>query len=106
MNALRLATVCLFVMATPALAAQQAKEAPGQAPSSALGQVGQRQTRGGLSTEAGIEPMGRIEDRIANRVQSRIRNRIDRFYDPQANAVSPFKDAGEESRTAVRNLRR
>ena len=42
----------------------------------------------------------RIDSRVQNRVQSRIRNRIDRYYDPQANAVSPFKVAGDQARTA------
>ena len=49
---------------------------------SAAGQAGQRQTREEVATEAGIEPMGRINGRVQNRVQSRIRNRIDRYYDP------------------------
>jgi len=64
------------------------------------GQVGQRQTR----AEAGpmVQPMGRIQSRIANRIQSRIRNRIDRNYDPQANAISPFRAAEEQSRPAPR----
>lgn len=69
------------------------------------GQAGQRQTRELLSQDAGIEPMARINGRIQNRVQSRIRNRIDRYYDPQANAASPFEVAGDQARTAGR-LRR
>ncbi|WP_308815767.1 hypothetical protein [Sphingomonas sp. GV3] len=44
--------------------------------------------------------MARIDNRIQNRVQSRIRNRIDRFYNPQADAASPFAVADEQTRTA------
>ena len=69
------------------------------------GQAGQRQTRETLSQDAGIEPMARINGRIQNRVQSRIRNRIDRYYDPQANAASPFEVAGDQARTAGRPRR-
>lgn len=57
-------------------------------------QIGQRQTRDQVAGDTGIEPMGRIGSRIQSRVQSRIRNRIDRYYNPQANAVSPFIVAG------------
>lgn len=64
-------------------------------------QIGQRQTREELSLEAGIDPMARINGRIQNRVQSRLRNRIDRYYDPQANAISPFKVAGDQVRAAA-----
>ena len=46
--------------------------------------------------------MTRINNRIANRVQSRLRTRIDRDYDPQAKAASPFDLAGEEARTPRR----
>lgn len=67
--------------------------------------IGQRQSRELLSQDAGIEPMARINGRIQNRVQSRIRNRIDRYYDPQANAVSPFEVAGDQARTAGRPRR-
>jgi hypothetical protein len=64
------------------------------------GRIGQRQRReDGVST---IEPLGRIESRVANRVQSRIRNRIDRYYDPQANETSPFRVAGDQARFAGR----
>ena len=42
--------------------------------------------------------MGRFNNRIANRVQSRIRSRMDRSYDPQANAMSPFKASGGQVR--------
>lgn len=71
---------------------------------SAIGQVGQRQTRD--QTVAGIEPLARINNRIQNRVQSRQRNRIDRFYDPRANAISPFEVAGDQARNAANTGRR
>lgn len=77
----------------------------GETARSAAGQTGQRQTREELAAEVGIEPMGRINGRIQNRVQSRIRNRIDRYYDPQANATSPFTVAGDQARTAGRPRR-
>ncbi|WP_242201463.1 hypothetical protein [Sphingomonas hankookensis] len=72
---------------------------------SVAGQTGQRQTRDQLAAEAGIEPMARINSRVQNRVQSRIRNRIDRYYDPQANAASPFEVAGDQARAAGRPRR-
>lgn len=68
-------------------------------------QIGQRQTRDQVAQDTGIEPMGRIGSRIQSRVQSRIRNRIDRYYNPQANAVSPFIVAGDQARTANRSTR-
>lgn len=68
-------------------------------------QPGQRQTREQIAQDAGIEPMARINGRIQNRVQSRIRNRIDRYYNPQANAASPFQVAGEQARAAGRSRR-
>ncbi len=77
----------------------------GETARSVAGQTGQRQTRDEVAVEAGIEPMGRINGRIQNRVQSRIRNRIDRYYDPQANATSPFAVAGDQARTAGRPRR-
>lgn len=67
----------------------------GQLAESAAGQVGQRQTAG--NSQAHIEPLGRLNNRIANRVQNRIRNRIDRSYDPTANTTSPFEVATEQT---------
>lgn len=61
------------------------------------GEVGQRQTDQQISPD--FEALGRISTRIENRVQNRIRSRIDRDYDPQANALSPFERASEETRT-------
>lgn len=76
----------------------------GQTAGSGVGQVGQRLTR--EETAPTIEPMDRISSRVQNRVQSRIRNRIDRFYNPEANAASPFEVAGDRTRTAGRPRRR
>lgn len=78
---------------------------PGETARSSAGQAGQRQTREQVAADIGIEPMGRISTRIQNRVQSRIRNRIDRYYSPQANAISPFAIASEQSATAGRPRR-
>lgn len=77
----------------------------GETARSAAGQTGQRRTREQIAQDAGIEPMARINSRVQNRVQSRIRNRIDRYYDPQANAVSPFEVASDQARTAGRPRR-
>lgn len=73
------------------------------APSSA-GRAGQRQTRG--QDVGGIRPMIRVESRVANRFQNRIRNRLDRYYDPRANALSPFTVAGEEVKRGNGSRRR
>jgi hypothetical protein len=94
-TALLLAPAVLFALAVPTVAQTQQS---GRTADSAVGEVGQRETRADPAT--GIQPMARINNRIQNRVQSRIRNRIDRFYDPQANATSPFTVAGEQARTA------
>lgn len=81
---------------------QQLPEAlQGETARLAAGQTGQRQTREQIAQDAGIEPMARIN----GRVQSRIRNRIDRYYDPQANAVSPFEVASDQARAAGRPRR-
>lgn len=69
---------------------------PGKVAKSAVGQVGQRQQRGDVTHS----PMARIESRIENRVQSRLRSRIDGNYDPQFNAESPFKAAGDNAHRA------
>lgn len=73
---------------------------------SAVGQAGRRQTREQTAQQTGIEPMARIDARVQNRVQARIRNRIDRYYDPQANATSPFVVASDQARRANQRLRR
>lgn len=82
---------------------QQAEAAPfepGRAAESAVGRVGERQTR--ENAVPNLRPMARLSNRINNRVQSRIRNRIDENYDPQANATSPFEAAEEQTRAATR----
>lgn len=81
------------------------QEQPQEVAESAIGKVGQRQTR--EMTQTHVEPMSRINNRIANRVQNRIRNRLDRYYDPQANATSPYAVAAEQAREidAIRKSR-
>jgi len=69
---------------------------------SAAAKISKRETR----DFDGISPLERIDSRVQNRVQSRIRNRIDRWYDPQANAVSPFVVANERVRSANTSRRR
>lgn len=60
------------------------------------GTVGQR--RENPPTALATVPRGRADGRVNNRIQSRIRNRIDHNYDPQANALSPFKVADDQAR--------
>lgn len=102
---------CFIVIAAVSIgsiaAAQQTSRASSaQIAGSSAGSVGERQTRSIVAEEAGIKPMARLNLRVQNRVQSRIRNRIDRYYDPQANALSPFKVAGDEARKANSSMRR
>lgn len=85
------------VVATAPLAAQD--QPVGSVANSAAGKAGQRQETD--QNAANIDPIARLDTRIQNRVQSRIRNRIDRYYDPQANATSPFKVAADQARTAA-----
>lgn len=73
---------------------------PTRTPVDPVDQFGQRQTRESVAKDTGIEPFGRINNRIQNRVESRLRNRIDRNYNPQANAISPFVVAGDQARVA------
>ncbi|WEK44375.1 MAG: hypothetical protein P0Y64_06100 [Candidatus Sphingomonas colombiensis] len=89
------AVLVLMAGVSPVLA-QEVKG--GHVAGSAVGEAGQRQTKEQGVT--GIKPMARINSRIPNRVQSRIGNRIDRYYDPYANATSPFATAGDQARTA------
>lgn len=74
----------------------------GRIADSAVGQIGQRQTRESAAAETGIKPTARLVSRIQNRVQNRIRNRIDRDYDPEANATNVFKAAEEQARVSDR----
>lgn len=67
------------------------------------GEIGQRVRHTGLTADT--DPLGRISARIQNRVQNRIRNRIDRYYDPQANATTPFAVASEQAAAAGRPRR-
>lgn len=94
----RYALALMLLMVAAPLTAQ------GRVAGSAVGQVGQRQVRG--QALGGVEPIARINSRVANRVESRIRNRIDQYYNPQANATTPFRVAGQQARTAGRPTRR
>lgn len=69
----------------------------GRVARSAVGDVGQRQTRENSELS---RPLQRISNRIQNRIQSRLRNRIDRNYDPQAQ--DPFAVAEERAVRARR----
>lgn len=99
----RLAFVAAAAWIVSAPAAAQGDQAA-EVARSAVGRVGERQTR--ADTAPNTVPTARLNGRINNRVQSRIRNRIDRYYDPQANAASPFAVAGEQARTAGRSTGR
>lgn len=76
----------------------------GSVATSSVGTAGQLSENNPGLTE--VQPMARLNTRISNRVQSRIRNRIDRFYDPEANATSPFKVAAEQARVNEGELSR
>jgi len=90
------------VLVAPPVSSQNRQ---GETARSGAGQVGLRQSREQVEAETGIEPMGRINGRIQNRVQARIRNRIDRYYDPRANATSPFAVASEQAAALGRSRR-
>jgi len=85
----------LLLIAAPGWRAQAAAPRQGSLAETAVGEVGQRQTKNDSPTDIG--PMGRLNSRVANRVQNRLRNRIDRYYDPRANTTSPFEVASERS---------
>lgn len=103
-------TLCLFASlpcsaqtgtsssASARLPAPAVAMASGHISESAVGKVGQRQTR--YQAAEGIAPTARIASRIQNRVQSRIRSRLDRDYYPQSNATSSFVVAEDTARTA------
>lgn len=110
MRSILLLTLLMYVV--PAVAQDRDQAPPplpetrqGETARSAAGQVGLRQSREQVGADSGLEPMGRINGRIQNRVQARVRNRIDRYYDPRANATSPFVVASEQA-TAVERPRR
>lgn len=69
---------------------------PGRNASSSSGVAGERQSPG--LTPGSADPYAKISTRISNRVENRIRNRIDRYYDPLANATSPYAVAAEQAR--------
>ncbi len=94
-----LLTFVALAAAAPGIA-QSSSGVIGSNPGTAMGVIGQRQTR--EEAGANIRPMVRIESRVANRVQNRIRNRIDRNYDPRANAASPFQVANDQVRSTSR----
>lgn len=95
---------CALILASASVPLSAQESSPGRVDASPVGEVGQRQAR---DQEVGrVQPAPRINSRIANRVQSRLRNRIDRNYDPQANALSPFAVADEQQRSATRRPRR
>ncbi|MBB5700135.1 hypothetical protein [Sphingomonas yantingensis] len=78
--------------------AGQLQPHPSRTAETGTGVIGQRQTA--AQAAPNLEPLGRVNNRVANRVQNRIRNRIDRYYDPRANATSPFEIAGEQVQRA------
>ena len=94
-------SLLLLALTTPATAQERSG---GRTAETSIGEVGQRQRMDEVAPN--LEPMVRIPSRIQNRVQSRIRSRLDRYYDPQANAASPFEVAGEQGRKAGRPNRR
>lgn len=71
-------------------------------PDTSAGRIGQRQTREDAASKTGIQPMARLNNRIANRIQSRLRNRIDESYDPQSNSTLSFEVAEEQMRSQRR----
>lgn len=81
----------------------QLRPVGGKVANSAAGRAGERQNNLSVS---GILPTARAQTRIANRVQARLRNRIDRYYDPQANSLSPFKVAGDTLKRTNQGARR
>lgn len=77
----------------------------GEVAQSVAGQAGKRQTREQVAAQIGIAAMARVNSRVQNRVQARIRNRIDQYYDPRANAGTPFAVASEQINTAGQRRR-
>lgn len=71
---------------------------PTRTPVDPIDQFGQRQTRESVAKDTGIEPFGRINNRLQNRIDLRLRNRIDRNYNPQANVISPRVIADDQAR--------
>lgn len=92
-----------LLIASPVVA-QMRDDQNGGTARTGSGQIGVRQTRD--DAPSSIQPMGRIQSRVANRVQSRIRNRIDRYYDPRTSETSSFEIASDQARTAGTRPRR
>lgn len=87
----------ILILASTPVAGQNASV--GQTANSSVGQIGQRQSRANAAQN--VAPTGRVNNRIVNRIQSRIRSRVDRSYDPQSNAMSPFKVTGAQVRRSA-----
>lgn len=84
--------------APPNPSASPTATAAGRVGRTSAGVPGERRTR----SETSVIATAKLSSRISNRVQNRIRNRIDRYYDPQANAASPFEAAEDRTRRAGR----
>jgi hypothetical protein len=89
------ATTLLATASIPVLAQQSGGS---QAPRSAVGQAGQRQTREDAAT--GVKPMDRLSNRIQNRIDLRLRTRIDPAAREQPTDLSPFVRATEQAQAA------
>lgn len=73
--------------------------AAGHLATSAVGELGQRQT----ADMIGIKPGGRIASRIQNRVQTRIQNRIDKNYTPTIDTTDTFAAAAQQAQNISGN---
>lgn len=105
--ALRLCLVpllCVSVGAAAQSGSARRGVQPGRVATSTVGEAGRR-IEGDDPNAAAVRPMARIQNRISNRIQSRIANRIDRDYDPQATAISPFQTAQDRVRASGRTRR-
>jgi hypothetical protein len=71
----------------------------GRLAESAVGRVGERQTR---EQVANVEPIGRINSRINTRISLRIHSRIDRNYDPRPTLTSSIEVAEDQVRRGGR----
>lgn len=93
----RLVVAALLFATSPAIS-QEVQG--GRVAETVVGRAGQRQTRADAAPN--VQALDRINTRIGNRVQSRIRSRIDRNYNPQVNALSPFRVAEDQTRSVRR----
>ena len=84
---------------TPMHSSPAARQNAGQTAKSSVGRAGERRT---IAQATGAKPMARINGRIANRIESRVLNRIDRTYDSNNNALSPYVNAGDAAAKAGR----